>query len=429
MCFVSMIRLSTKFPSKRVYKKSTILILKFALFLACYQLWKSFNRPFILENDLTRSENQITKLRHETDGMGRVQTMTKKALEEETKPLPPHTLGAFIHVGKTGGSTISTLLRNGCHTFVAKPCLNETQLSEAEESALSKLTTYYHVPDFVFGGLSNNHKNKPYEFFAISLRDPLSRAISSYGASHPKRIAWNKYQTLKEGNGKIFQKLKNNFYDKGRKDAMLNYIIRISEKLHVNKRMYSCFESLEAYAQLLTNFTDYEPNSWTYFFEQNDCVNVAKTTLHHVDDQQPMTHTFWDLRQILYQVNDNLANKTILAIRNEFLWQDWVSANHWLGDEGEVYYDTDLSARNSTTLNLSIDMELSEEGRRNLCVALEGEYRLYLKLLVLSVNLSEEDVHKSLLVARERCPWLGLKLPRKDQKETFEVHKSQTWTI
>ena len=41
----------------------------------------------------------------------------------------------FIHIGKTGGSTITTLLRNGCNSFAAKgPCRNITN-----ESAISKL--------------------------------------------------------------------------------------------------------------------------------------------------------------------------------------------------------------------------------------------------------------------------------------------------
>lgn len=33
-----------------------------------------------------------------------------------------HNTAGFIHVGKTGGSTISKLLRNGCTSFVEGPC-------------------------------------------------------------------------------------------------------------------------------------------------------------------------------------------------------------------------------------------------------------------------------------------------------------------
>ena len=48
--------------------------------------------------------------------------------------------GAFIHMGKTGGSSLSLLLRNGCHSFMPKPCRTVPL-----ETKVSKLVgTYYH---------------------------------------------------------------------------------------------------------------------------------------------------------------------------------------------------------------------------------------------------------------------------------------------
>lgn len=51
----------------------------------------------------------------------------------------PPSAGAFVHIGKTGGSTISKLLRNGCHAVYPKPCRNIT-----DETIVSKLVDYYH---------------------------------------------------------------------------------------------------------------------------------------------------------------------------------------------------------------------------------------------------------------------------------------------
>jgi hypothetical protein len=51
-----------------------------------------------------------------------------------------YSLLSSAFTGKTGGSTISILLRNGCHSFVKKPCHNvpnETIVSEL-------VTNYYH---------------------------------------------------------------------------------------------------------------------------------------------------------------------------------------------------------------------------------------------------------------------------------------------
>lgn len=48
--------------------------------------------------------------------------------------------GAFIHMGKTGGSSLSLLLRNGCHSFMPKPCRTVPL-----ETIVSRLVgTYYH---------------------------------------------------------------------------------------------------------------------------------------------------------------------------------------------------------------------------------------------------------------------------------------------
>jgi hypothetical protein len=48
--------------------------------------------------------------------------------------------GGFIHLSKSGGSTLSLLIRNGCHSFVKKPCRNVTN-----ETVASKLIeNYYH---------------------------------------------------------------------------------------------------------------------------------------------------------------------------------------------------------------------------------------------------------------------------------------------
>ena len=49
---------------------------------------------------------------------------------------------AFVHIGKTAGSSLSVLLRNGCHSFVPKPCRH---IPPSEESIVSKLVEkYYH---------------------------------------------------------------------------------------------------------------------------------------------------------------------------------------------------------------------------------------------------------------------------------------------
>jgi hypothetical protein len=70
---------------------------------------------------------------------------------------PPATPGAFLHLPKTGGSTLSLLLRHGCHaTVLPKPCHNVTTTEQPVESYLSLLSTYYHIADFPKLDKNNN---------------------------------------------------------------------------------------------------------------------------------------------------------------------------------------------------------------------------------------------------------------------------------
>eukprot|EP00551_Chaetoceros_affinis_P018466 CAMPEP_0203739010 /NCGR_PEP_ID=MMETSP0092-20131115/44450_1 /ASSEMBLY_ACC=CAM_ASM_001090 /TAXON_ID=426623 /ORGANISM="Chaetoceros affinis, Strain CCMP159" /LENGTH=270 /DNA_ID=CAMNT_0050624909 /DNA_START=27 /DNA_END=839 /DNA_ORIENTATION=- len=267
----------------------------------------------------------------------------------------------------------------------------------------------------------------PYEFFVITLRDPLSRTISAYAAGHPFRMAMEKFLKWEIERPELHNHLKTKYHDDRYRMLLQIHTIGVPSQDEMERnQMYTCFETLEEYAQLLSNFNDYKTDLTELFNDDDiDCGSVAKTTLHHVFEQT-MEHNFWDLRQILYQVHHDLPNRHILVVCQEFLWQDWTSVNRWLGEENEIFNAT-VTERNSTTMDVPIKLNLSEVGRRNICLALQDEYHLYLKLLVKSENLSENEVKESLLIARKSCPWLKLALPIKDAREKFIVSKSQSW--
>jgi len=85
---------------------------------------------------LVHSQNELV---HTIPGSGsRSQNNQSLAKRDPQLPTPPprnslvDTAG-FIHIGKTGGSTISKLLRNGCTSFITGPCRNVT-----DETVVSK---------------------------------------------------------------------------------------------------------------------------------------------------------------------------------------------------------------------------------------------------------------------------------------------------
>ena len=72
--------------------------------------------------------------------MGRPSKISLASTHNDTKATKSGTTAGFIHIGKCGGSSLTSQLRNGCHSFVKKPCSvieNETAISEL-------VTDYYH---------------------------------------------------------------------------------------------------------------------------------------------------------------------------------------------------------------------------------------------------------------------------------------------
>ena len=324
-------------------------------------------------------------------------------LQNATVTPPPNRLGAFVHVGKAGGSTLSALLKFGCHSFALQKCDGRYL---PNETAVSKLVTYYHTPDFMNKKLYHSH----YEFYLFSLRDPMARAISVYCYEHP-------YNTYVEQNPEAYAKLLTNFNSSEavfayKREQWKNMHTRFPKQRKINNylKLYDCFPDLETYANLLDNVDNFTSGEWEGFAEKGDCENVAKLTMHH-GAPSAIQHQHWDLSLIINGGDrDYLANKTVLVVRTEHQNDDWVGANQYLGQEGTISEPTH-KLRDSSAIDFPIKKDLSEEGRKKLCMALNGEYKIYLKVLAEAVNLSLGDKYDSLQHSRTNCPWLNLTLP------------------
>jgi len=146
----------------------------------------------------------------------------------------------YIHVGKTGGTTISKLLRNGCHSFFPKPCR-----VVANETVVSKLVEhYYHVPDFHTLPTSGD------ESYILSVRDVYDRTVSAFLYSHPKNV-------IHYGN-----------------EHNMRQSSMVKERDAVS---YKCFPTLETFASLLLrgSSTDCDYPYLHNAIVTNDCSELA----------------------------------------------------------------------------------------------------------------------------------------------------------
>lgn len=332
-------------------------------------------------------------------------------------PIPPsqQTLGAFVHVSKSGGSTLSYMLRYGCHSIIMKKGLcNKVSIWKSnDDSFLSKTVQYYHVPDFENRKLWKSMELKRHQYYVFTVRDPLFRAISAYLVSHPANDSeFKKY--LKVTNSVPSNSTTNNITEAKLVVEFHKKTLQPRKKRKVyldTIKLYDCFFTLEEFAKSLgDNPNDYKEGKWKDFIDKGDCSNVAKLAMHNRVDR--MRHNYWNLQQITKVMSESMWNETIMmTIRTEYIMEDFITVNKFLGqDEEDIVMQLHPTVRNFTALSQPIKKELSTEGQRNLCKSLEPEYKVYLKLLAHSRNLSPEDVNESLKLAQELCPWLNLTL-------------------
>ena len=329
------------------------------------------------------------------------------------KQKPPSgfiTLGAFVHIAKTGGSTLSvTQLRNGCHSFAMASCENK---EIANETFVSKLTTYYHIPDFhnQTDGLFSDQKGQKHKFYLLTVRDPFDRTISSFLFEHP-------------ANAKV---------DPLRRDTTPRRARRYAQ-------YYRCAPTLEAFAFLLggvynrigstTNSTgsnDYCTDMIMIRYGGGRWENIPPVLRMDVtfivrgligtDDKAKDTTNYksWynenDKGNGNEDINDSSwKNKTLLVVRKEHLNDDWISANRYLGQDDQTISVPKTKFRDSSTVRRPVGgaSELSEEGRKNICLMLREEYDVYFGVLNKVGNIDKEDFAESLSVARKNCgSWL-----------------------
>jgi hypothetical protein len=303
-----------------------------------------------------------------------------------TKTMPPKTPGAIVHIGKSAGSTVASMLRHGCHSWVPKPChkrdelMNHTKVAE-QDSPVSLLTTYYHTPDFQW------FPKTEHLFYVMLLRDPFERTRSAFTYVHPKNI---------HARGQVGKKTYESFFQ--------------------------CYPTLEDFAQAIGD----SPKQYNYTHDSHllvqkeglpkeDCMNMARASMQNKVPQDFTEHLFFDTKYAYRKMKDRhktLDNTVILSVRKENLWEDWKSANQWLKSDFESGPGNNLPrVRDHSDLQLPVTTELSDEGRQFLCGALVDEYEAYIDLLTRSFNLELDNLQQSLKLAQSNCPGLNLTLP------------------
>jgi len=339
--------------------------------------------------------------------------------------------GAFIHMGKTGGSTLSVLLKNGCHSYMPHPCRNVTMSSMASDLVES----YYHVPDF--GLLQQSH----HDFYLVTVRDPFDRALSSFVYEHYRnRVA---------------------------RTETMNRIQKIKYRA-----AYRCFPTLDRFVSLLPlpeeikgkdllSTFEYDLPQFLPVPEDASCRDVARAALY--GKIRVFTHLFFSYSKIRSLLPEDLVSNArkksskIYVTRQEHLWSDWKTINRMLEEEyggksQQRFRDQEpddnafslatskadqeeLSLRNTTHMELLYQLPVKREiksqaGVERLCSALNGEYQAYLWFLGRARNLQGTNSVKEAIDyidTKRNCTDLATSLREWVKKQDWFSSTAATW--
>lgn len=330
------------------------------------------------------------------------------AMDQHTKVKIPdaNRTIAFIHIGKTGGSTISVHLRNGCHEVYMTPCLSRTDGWTPNETVASqRIEKYYHKQDVPPEKLDH------FTTIMTVVRNPISRFLSAFAYGHPT----------------------NSF-------AISN---RATHLNNIERQKYSCFPSISYLVKAGMGHAEIPWNkSYLQKLRDRNIISVSfgqKTRGGVVKKKEKVPQiNCTELARIAFGLNESWAvangghpwlnhmsfdyrqyyrsmppDKELIVLRSEHLWEDWVKVNHLLRIENDDAYKNSwpsVPPFQEIHRNVSHKYSMKERWKTQtseeqlwLCQLLQEEIQTYLLIVMRAINLDEDDLLEAVSDVERVC--------------------------
>lgn len=275
----------------------------------------------------------------------------------------------FVHVGKTGGTTLRSTFRSFCQWYNDEDAREECfqQLgSKNDESLISSLTkSHLHT---------RLRKNNRYwvehsTSFFFTVRNPIDRAISAFNMDHSKN---------KVSDDPRIRSMRENFYS-------------------------TCFPTINDLARTLSGAEVSRTNADEKFVKwAGDCSKVGRDVLQGNGHENINSHLSMNYHHYYKLTAEKHPNKEILVARTEHLWEDLKGLDQALGGTGNFQHEGIRHTHGSESYTIR-GSDLDEQSTHALCCALHKENQYYQDLLTRAANLDQESKDQTMQVLYQQC--------------------------
>ena len=291
------------------------------------------------------------------------------SLQVLPNPVPPsrnHSL-IYVHVGKTGGISLDSVLQSNCMWYYGKSardkCLRYFEQQESSSSSkLSDLTraTLHFGPRRDYNDWIHNAT-----LFLLTLRNPIARTVSAFNFDHPSNHDPSRYG------------------DQGLPDDTRRFFV-------------DCFPTIHDLASSLRG-------GWKYSFTRTGkrCRSIAIQALAGNGTKTAVPHLHMNYNYYHKLSTALYPDRPVLALRTEFLWHDLRRLDRMLGGDGDYQADGITYTHGSQAFH--VNQGLTGPEKKVLCCHLEPELQLYQDLIERSVNLLVSEKSEVLDLLYQDC--------------------------
>ena len=323
---------------------------------------------------------------------------------------------AFLHIGKTGGSTISIHLRNGCFRKINMH--HQCQFRGTKDWITNETVASYRTEEYFHMQYIPKEKQNQYTTLLTTVRNPITRFQSAFAFNHPmnKPIKSKQHMLNKQSQTyTCFPSISHLL-----KAAMGQAVIEWNEEHQKDQTP----KVLQLSTEKRKNFTKtLNPINCTQAAQIAFGLDSTYTTQQNMENNYKGNHPWFnhmtfDYRQYYKSMQ---PNKELLVMRTEHLYDDWVKVNDMLSlNRRQWWNSTDL--KNETYIEdwpaippfagikRARDKQEpyrykthSKQEREWLCHLLYDEIRIYFMIIMRAVNLNDDDLKEAVYDVQKSC--------------------------